>query len=213
MVRPRSVVSGQFTERINRYVSFPEFLMISVDLKPGALHRLTNIPFHEFTNKFIDAETVFPSTLSRLNDRLSGQNNYEEMILTIEQFFLDLVTRSKKEIIVLDQLFLQIIKDPSGLKLDMLAKQAYLSPRQLERKFEERIGVSPKTFQRVARFNLSYWMRLQNPHLDLFTIAIYCGYNDYQHMSKDFKEFASSSPNKFFAEESLAPGRKLGLTK
>src|SRR4051812_7561576 len=41
--KPRSVLSGQFTGRVDRFVSHPEVLMILVDFKPGALHRLTNL--------------------------------------------------------------------------------------------------------------------------------------------------------------------------
>ncbi len=57
--KPRSVLSGQFTSRVDRYVSSPEILMIIIDFKPGALHRLTGIPFKELTNKDFDAESIF----------------------------------------------------------------------------------------------------------------------------------------------------------
>ncbi|ULQ54914.1 hypothetical protein KJS94_09715 [Flavihumibacter rivuli] len=38
-----------------------------------------------------------------------------------------------------------------------------------------------------------------------------CGYHDYQHLAKDYREFANGSPNDFFREESKAPERVLGL--
>ena len=97
--------------------------------------------------------------------------------------------------------------------LDSLSKKAYLSARQLERKFDERIGVSPKTFLRITRFNQSYWMRLKQPKLDWLSIAVSCGYSDYQHLAKEYKAFANTTPNMFFEEETNAPGRALGLTK
>ena len=59
----------------------------------------------------------------------------------------------------------------------------------------------------------SYWLRLKNPALDWLSIAIACGYNDYQHLVKDYKEFANTTPNLFFNEERQAPGRVLGLSK
>src|SRR5215204_161821 len=67
--KPRSVLSGQFTYRVDRFVSYPEILMLIVDLQPGALHRLTGIPFTEFTNQEIDAEAILPK-IKCLNDRL-----------------------------------------------------------------------------------------------------------------------------------------------
>lgn len=210
--KPRSVISGQFTYRIDRYVSYPEFLMIIVDFKPGALHRLTGIPFTEFANKELDAECVFPPEIRQVNDRLSGAQSYHEMIEIIEFFFTELTLKSKKEILALDHMLTFVTQEPD-YSIDRLARNSYLSLRQLERKFAERIGINPKTFLRIARFNQSYWLHLRKPGLSWFDIAMTCGYTDYHHLVRDYKEFAGTTPNNFFAAESKAPGRILGLTK
>ncbi|HUS00762.1 MAG TPA: helix-turn-helix domain-containing protein [Chitinophagaceae bacterium] len=212
VLKPRSVISGQFTYRVDRYVSIPEILMIIVDFKPGALHRLTGVPFTEFTNKDLDAENVFSAEIKKVNDRLSSCESYLEMISIIETFFNELVHRSKKDVLPVDRLFILAREEPDQ-SIDWLAQHAYLSPRQLERKFDERVGINPKTFLRICRFNNSYWMHLKNPKLTWFDIAMSCGFTDYQHLVKEYKTFASANPNIFFAEESTAPGRILGLTK
>ena len=210
--KPRSVISGQFTHRVDRYVSYPEILMIIVDFKPGALNRLIGIPFKEFANKDLDAETVFPAEIRRVNDRLSGSESYEEMIQIVEIYFTELMLKSKRDILPVDRLISLVTQDPD-CSIDWVARNAFLSPRQLERKFDERIGINPKTFLRIARFNLSYWLHLKNPGLSWFNIAMSCGYTDYQHLVKEYKEFSNTTPNHFFAIESRAPGRILGLTK
>ena len=211
--RPRSVVSGQFTHRVNRYLGHHEFLMIEVDLQPGTLHRLTGCPIKELTNQDIDAEAFFPVEICRVNERLNSADSYPEMISIIEAFFWELVKKQKKDVQPIDQLLQMMTQNSSGYSVDALAKKAYLSPRQLERKFDERIGVSPKVFHRICRFNQSYWMHLKQPALDWLSIAVACGYNDYQHLVKDYKDFANATPNNFFSEERRAPGRVLGLTK
>lgn len=209
--KPRSVVSGQFTYRINRFVSSPEFLMILVDLKPGALHCLTGLPFTELTNIDVDAEAFFGPEIKYANKRLSSAGSYSEMITIIESFLDTLLKKQKKEFVAIDHV-LDFVTKEYGKSLDWLSRQSCLSPRQLERKFQERVGIGPKTFLRIARFNHAYWMHLKNAHLDWFSIAIACGYCDYQHLVKDYKEFANSTPNVFFEEEHKAPGRFLGLT-
>lgn len=211
--RCRSVLSGQFTRRINRYNSYPEFLMIEVNLHPGALHRLTRTPFKEFANKDTDAEAFFGAELRAVNERLGSAGSYAEMIALLETFFLALVRKEKTERHHIDQALSRLVHCPTGYSVDGLAKQAYLSPRQLERKLDERIGVGPKTFLRICRFNQSYWMRLRNPKLDWLSIAVACGYNDYQHLVKDYKDFANTTPNILFSEEGKAPGKVLGLTR
>lgn len=211
--RPRSVVCGQFTQRINRYVGGPEFLMIEVDLQPGVLHRLTGVPFKELANKNIDAEAFFGAELRRVNERLGSADSYTEMIALVEAFFHHLVQRQRGDFIAVDGVLRTMAHDPDSLTVDDLARGAYLSQRQLERRFDERVGISPKTFLRICRFNQSYWMHLKHPHLDWLHIALACGYHDYQHLVRDYKDFAAATPKSFFSEERNAPGRVLGLTK
>lgn len=208
----RSIISGQFTQRVDRYVSFPEILMIIVDFKPGALYRLCGIPFSVLVDKEIDAEAIFSPEIQRVNDRLNSTASYNEMIRIVEHFFTGLAQKPKKRLLAIDHLLTLSTKEFDH-SIDWLARTAYLSPRQLERKFYERIGVSPKTFLRISRFNHSYWMHLKKPALSWFQVAMSCGYTDYQHMAKEYKEFANDNPANLFAEESKAPGRVLGLNK
>ncbi|MGV3527269.1 MAG: helix-turn-helix domain-containing protein [Flavisolibacter sp.] len=210
--KPRAVISGQFTGRVDRFVSNPEILMIMVDFKPGALHRLTGIPFTEFTNQDMDAETIFSSDFKTLNDRLGSEESYSGMISMIDNFLSKLLQQCTREIQPVDRVLEMAAKEPAK-SVDWFAQQAYLSTRQLERKFNERIGISPKTFLRISRFNQSYWSHLKNRKLSWFDIAMDCEYTDYQHLVKDYLQFASANPTQFFAEESTAPGRVLGLTK
>jgi len=210
-VKPKSVISGQFTSRVNRYVSVPEFLMISVDFRPGALYRLTGIPFHEFANLDIDAEIILGRGLREVNDRLSGMDDYVKMINEIEQYCLSLVRSKATEQIALD-LVLRDLHQDIPLNVDDLSKRSFLSCRQLERKFNERVGISPRSFIKLSRFHKSYKMRLSYQNLNWFSIAVHSGFSDYQHMAKVYKEYALAGPNQYLDEEKSAPGRILGLT-
>jgi transcriptional regulator GlxA family with amidase domain len=134
------------------------------------------------------------------------------MLHIVETFFIELARHNKKDFLPVDQL-LNLAVHETDHTIDWLAVQACLSPRQLERKFDERIGISPKTMLRICRFNRSYWMHLRSPQLTWFDISISCGYTDYQHLAKEYKIFAGTTPNIFFEEERNAPGRMLGLNK
>lgn len=211
--RPRSIVSGQFTERINRLITTPEFLMISVEFRPGALYRLTGINFAEFANKCEDAEAVLSSDLANVNSRLSGAVTYNEMIVIIEEYLKVLAARSSRPYIAADHILDELVNSGEILNVDQLSKKTYLTPRQLERKVMERIGVCPKTFIKISRFHKSLLMRLAHPERSWLRIAIECGYCDYQHLVKDYKAYTINTPNLFISEEFRSPGRVLGLNK
>ena len=213
LLRPRSVISGQFTNRINRYSSPSEFLMILVVFKPVGMYRLTGIPSTELLNHHVDLEAVFPKEGRMVNERLNSCNDYREMISIIENFLLCLLQKIKIESRPYDEVFNVILTNHKKYSLEWLASQACLSPRQFERKSDQYIGVSPKLFARIARFDQSYTMRLKYPNKDWLSIAIDCGYHDYQHLVRDYKEFAYTTPNLLFTDESKALERVLGLNK
>src|SRR5215213_9241353 len=69
--KPRSVITGQFTNRINRY-NTNEFMILIVVFKPGALHRLTGISFQQVMNNHVDLEAVSPTQTRQVNERLNS---------------------------------------------------------------------------------------------------------------------------------------------
>jgi transcriptional regulator GlxA family with amidase domain len=135
------------------------------------------------------------------------------MIVLIEHFFTSLFSKIEVDETPSDKILRLLVENPGQYSLDWIANQACLSVRQLERKFRNYVGIPPKLFTRIIRFNESYELRLKNVDEDWLSIAMACRYYDYQHMAMDYKEFVNASPNQFFTEEEKAPGRLLGLTK
>ncbi len=208
--RPRSTISGQYTHIINRNPS-AEFLMILVVFKGGALNRLTGIPFTEFMNLAADAESVLGNEVKYLNERLNSMEYYEEMLGQVNLFLEALVKKATADVLPVDPAIDFLLKNEHSISVKQLSEISCLSARQLERRFMERTGVNPKTFLRVLRFNRSYFLHLRHPSKTWQSLATHCGFTDYQHMVKDYREFTGSSPAQLFVSESKAPERVLGL--
>ena len=103
------------------------------------------------------------------------------------------------------------MQNPTRFSLDWLAGQACLSPRQLERKFVERVGVGPKLFSRIARFHQAFLWKEAHSGTDWLSVAVRFGYTDFHHLFKDFREFAGVTPNSLLAEYALSPEKILRL--
>ena len=82
-----------------------------------------------------------------------------------------------------------------------LSEKVNISQRQLERKFKELIGVSPKQYFKLIRINKAIELLRQNQSLNLTDITYYCGYFDQAHFIKDFKQITSQTPSSFIAEQ------------
>lgn len=82
----------------------------------------------------------------------------------------------------------------AGSRLDAVTSVLGVDRRQLVPAFRDRVGLPPKRYQRLLRFQSAVRaMRVPAPP-SLAAIAARCGYADQPHLSRDFKEFAGLTP-------------------
>ncbi|MBX2969788.1 MAG: AraC family transcriptional regulator [Cyclobacteriaceae bacterium] len=205
---PVSIYNHQRDKRNLQVTS--EFLAFIIYLQPGVLHRLLEIPMSNFPGDYLDAELVFNTEVRLISEQLAAAESPLLMISVIEQFLLSkskrLVDRSP-----IDAVAKYILSGPTSFSLDAIANQANLSTKQFYRNFVQRIGMTPKLFSRLTRFNHAYQYKLVNPATTWSSIAQEYGYTDYHHMEKEFKEFIGATPKEWVNTELKAPERLLKL--
>lgn len=133
------------------------------------------------------------------------------MVSIVDDFLLKELKKTKFAFSPIDTVAKHLLSQPHNFSLDYLAKQSCLSLRQFQRKFYERVGVSPKHFARISRFHKAFRLKYGQPNLDWLQVAVETGYHDYQHLSKDFLEFAHVLPNQLIQEESSSPDCYFGF--
>jgi AraC-like DNA-binding protein len=206
------VLYGQFSEVTNRMIG-RNFLVFQIIFNPGALYRLSGIPSSEITNQYTDAAAFFTNGIKFVNEQLGNAKSYWEMIEVANQFVRGLARKQKKDYLPIDDACLLLLNSPQKISLSQLAGEACLSSRQLERRFKERTGVNPKLFERIIRFDKAFRLKNSRPHYDWLRIAVECGYHDYQHLVKEYKDFTGLNPVAFHEIENKAPERKFGLSE
>jgi len=207
---PRCVINGIYNMPIYRYGG-QDFWAIKVILQPTVLYHLIGIHVQKLTNTFLDAEEVWGSTVRLICEQLNCSTDLNEMLNVIESFIEDLVKKSIKPLHPIDKASQYMLQVEDYSSLVCIADQSCLSVRQFIRKFEERIGINPKMFNRIIRFERAFRLKNNQPHLDWLYIALATGYYDYQHLAKDFKAFTHLTPTAFYECEKKAPERTFGL--
>ena len=210
----RSAIVGQHSYLMNRQIG-NEFILFQIVFQPGGLFRLTGVPSYELTNRFVDAEAVFSTEIRLVNERLSSSDNHLEMIDIVEDFLMYLVRRRRvnywrNTILPIDKVSHFLLQNPTRFSLDWLADQACLSTKQFYNLFVQRMGISPKLYARIARFDQTVKLKNAQPQKDWLSIALEYGYYDYQHLVRDYKEFTKLTPTEFSQKESHAPERSFG---
>jgi transcriptional regulator GlxA family with amidase domain len=127
------------------------------------------------------------------------------MVEVVETYLVRSVARATRNVLPVDRAAARLTADPRPISLDWLARQACLSPRQFNRKFTERIGVGPKLYSRLVRYHRAYRFKEVHPDIAWPTVAIECGYTDYQHLVRDFRQFTDATPNSWLQEDAESP--------
>jgi len=177
--------------------------MIKVAFHPTGTYRLLGIDMQQTVNAGVDAVTIWGTEVNNLLIELKDlatskqyDNIFNKVVSFIEGRF-DASCRPEEPI---DGVAISMLDPSNHHSIEDLASKACLSPRQFERNFLTRVGITPKLFMRIVRFE--YAMRMKNEHStkSWSEIALICGYTDSSHLLREFKEFAEFPPSKFYEQ-------------
>ncbi len=177
--------------------------VLGVRFEPYGLSLFSPVQQYAMTDKEVGSEAAFPKHPGfHEKIRVSGP---EERIDTVQDLLLimlgDNYTEAKTDAIKSVQQAVRMISDSEqSIPSTDLAKALHISTRELERRFREYIGLSPKHLARTFRFQEV----LQKKFIDstLTEIAHSSGYYDQSHFIRDFKAFSGLPPGEFFQQES-----------
>ncbi|MCR5888020.1 helix-turn-helix domain-containing protein [Hymenobacter sp. J193] len=167
---------------------------------PGGLHRLLDVPVQELFDFSVDSRMLLGPEVTEIDARLTEATDYGFMLNVVETYLLRRLRALRRPVRPIDRLLPELVTG-QPLTVDEQASLACLSPRQYERSFRERVGMSPKLYARIVRFDRAFRLKEQLPKLDWLTVAIRTGYFDYRHLMRDFQAFAGVTPPRLLAAE------------
>jgi AraC-like DNA-binding protein len=189
---PEVVIVGGYLQHPARIELRAGVQSFAVFFCPTGLSRLLGIPVSEFTNINFDA-TLLYAQLRELRIRLAECSSFEHRVRMMEGVLLKLATRAAKKDIM-TAIAEHAFSRHGAIRVAQLADQAGLGRRQFERKFFQTIGVTPKLFTRVARFQTALDAKILTPDRSWLQIAHDLHYHDQMHMIHDFQELTGDSP-------------------
>ncbi len=211
-LQPAILFVGQQTS-LFKFINGRNLLIVQIVFQPTAVFRLTGIPAYELTNQHLDAASIFSNNIQPVFEQLQLAKNYTELLHIVDHFTQQLVLHARRDVLPLDLISGQMMQIKGNVSLDWMAKESCLCTKQFKRKFYERTGVNPKTYARIIRLNKVYNFKNRFPSKDWSCIALECGYFDYQHLAKDYKDFTGLTPPELHLLENKSPENVLGLTK
>jgi AraC-like DNA-binding protein len=193
---PYSFVAGQFTRNYSLRLS-GGIGMIGIAFMPLGITRLLGIPMGEFTDQRIDLHLVLGKEASRLKHQLLESTANHQRIAVLEQFLLKKLYRTTSKTDLVDTAVSAILERKGILSINRLSDDLCISPRQFRRRFAEKVGVNPKLFSRIKRFN--YISSLSADSAAWMDMVYDGGYYDQAHFIREFCEFTGKNPSEFFS--------------
>lgn len=189
ILQPTSYIKGQNT-RYYDLAPMGKVNLISVSFTPFGAKSFFSMPINEFSEKCIDLKDISDSLLSDLSKRISDTSDDEVCIYQIEQFLLKRLNPLKDY--NRERMFAAVkaINKQEQISIASLADITCVSYRQFIRIFTEHIGVTPKEYLRVVRFQRALYALQNNPLILSSDLAFICGYYDQSHLINEFKAFS-----------------------
>ncbi len=183
---------------ISGQVNFPAHIASDGDMEmvvavfyPHTIGMFIDTPPSAFYNQEISGYDIGNKQLNQLADRIFDCADSGTAVSLIEQWLTSRI-RPSLNIERIGASLAALLRSPST-SVDNLAGIACLGKKQHGRLFREYVGMNPKEYGRIARFQRALRM-MQLGSRDYAGIAYANGYSDQSHFIRDFRLFSGITP-------------------
>ena len=203
VLEPRSVVCGQQT---SFYDVCPagKTGMILVMFRSCGAGVFFKMPMIEIAGQNVAFEHLIGKEAVEIEDQVLHASHNQERIQIIETFLIQQLIQNHYDDKKVRAAFYKMNQGDGQISIKQLAETVCLSVKQFERKFSGLIGLNPKQFLRIVRFQNVLRMKKTGFKGSLTALAQESGYYDQSHFVNDFKNITGSAPKKFFSD--IQPG-------
>jgi AraC-like DNA-binding protein len=197
---PDYTLIGMFTKHYD--VHFRKLVKVfGIRFKPEGIYHIFRTPASEVHQSFVDMESIAGQDFREVCSKLKEAVSTSQMISLAEEYLLKKLNNSPLNLYYLNRAADIIRKRKGNISISELAGKVYISTRQLEREFKQKIGISPKNYMRIARLN-EVNRKIQNgERVDLTSLSYIAGYSDQAHFIRDFRQFTGESPKVFISKK------------
>jgi AraC-like DNA-binding protein len=161
-----------------------------------------------FTNQSVDLDDIYGQAAGEFFCRIMDQPDLGGKVGVLEAFLLARLGSARpdrQKMAMVRGICDAIARNREGFDLRGLSAEFGVSDRYIQKLFLQYIGIAPKSFFSVQRFNKSLRL-VRSADMSLTNIAYECGYYDQAHFIKDFRSYTGMAPSQL-ASDSVLPLR------
>lgn len=172
-------------------------LTLQFDLTPLGARQLLGVPGAELASQVVPVADVLGDAGEVLVERLRELASWPARFRALDAFLLERLSHAVPVSADIGWAWRRLVDAGGDMRIGTLVTELGCSRRHLSRRFKEEIGMTPKTYARVLRFERALERVVAGDELG--EIAFACGYADQPHFNREFLALAGVPPGAAFA--------------
>lgn len=195
LVSPRQ---QRLENRANGRVGF-----MAVRFRAGALRHFCSQPIHELADCLCEPIHLWGKQGAVWSQTVTEADSWQERLQRLEFGLLQCLRREPPADPWLDAAVTILYQQRRESVLQALPQQFFVSERSWQRKCKESVGVAPKVFQRLARFEHVMRRLLRSRTVRYLPDVLAGGYYDQAHFIRECKQLLGVTPQEYLVERNF----------
>jgi AraC-like DNA-binding protein len=194
VLQQRALVAGQLTGPL-RLLPRPGADVVGIRLHTAAARRLFPASQHDLTGRVVPLGELARGLESRLLDAVGPAGDVSSRAARLGTALARFVVDRQSPPVAAA---VARLESGGGATVTELAGSVGLTPRTLQRRFRDEVGLDPTLLRRIFRFRTAFRMLERLPPGHWSRVAARAGYFDQAHLIREFRRFAGTPPSVFF---------------
>lgn len=203
-VSPEAALVGPMTEPVAELAFQGTIETFTIHFQPTGLARLFRVPMAMLANEAPPAADVLGRSVVALEAAVRRAATFEARVAVAQAWLEDLLAAARDANSV-DVAARVLARAGGRAEIAALSARAGLSPRQMQRRFIDSVGVAPKHYARLHRFAAAVGAREASPQRSWTDIAHAFGFSDQAHLAREFRALAGRAPGDYFTSLAGVP--------
>lgn len=173
---------------------------LGVMFRPAGFRAFLDGPMSALRDRSVPLAQVFGPAGDELEAAAYATTAIDERIDVVHAFLAERVPDARHPCEDMTALVERAAGDPTCARVEKLARDVGVGMRQLQRRFADEVGVSPKAVVRRYRLYEAAERARHGRDVDWSALAAELGYSDQAHLVRDFRAAIGTPPDRYARE-------------